>query len=128
MTRKTFVIYKIIVAVAVGFVTSVSINNGNWYLPIIFIVAAWAFLFALKKRVREVMADERDYRLAGKASMHAMTIYSILAPVVGLFLYISGKDNAILFAIGNTLLYSACALILIYSLLFKVYERKDGRN
>lgn len=128
MSKKTFTIYKIITVIVVSFVTSVSVNSGNWYLPIAFFVTAWVFLFVLRKKVKEVITDERDYRLAGKASMHAMTTYNVLAVISGLILYISEKDNAVLFSVGSTLLYSACALMIIYSILFKIYERKDGRN
>jgi uncharacterized membrane protein len=128
MTKKAFTIYKIITVIVVGFVTSVSINNGNWYLPVAFLVTAWVSLFVLKNRVNEVMVDERDYKLAGKASMHAMTTYEVLAVIFGLILYISQKDNMILFSIGSTLLYSACILMIIYSILFKIYERKDERD
>jgi len=128
MTKKTFTIYKIVAVIVVGFVTSVSANNGNWYLPVAFLVTAWVSLFVLRSRVKEVIADERDYRLAGKASMYAMTTYNVLAVIGGLILYISEKENAVLFSIGSTLLYSACVLMIIYSVLFKIYERKDERN
>ncbi|MFA4999649.1 MAG: DUF2178 domain-containing protein [Parcubacteria group bacterium] len=128
MTKKTFTICKVVAVIIVGFVTGVSVNNGNWYLPIAFLVTAWVSLFALKNRVKGVIADERDYRLAGKASMRAMTTYNALAVIAGLILYISEKDNAVLFSVGSTLLYSACLLMIIYSILFKIYERKDERN
>lgn len=128
MTRKTFTIYKIIAVIVVAIAASISVKNGNWYLPIALLVSAWIFLFALKSRVKEVLADERDYRLAGKASLYTMTAYNVIAVIAGLILYVSEKDNTVLFSIGSILIYSACFLMSLYAILFKIYERKDERN
>ena len=112
----------------VAIATSVSITNGNWYLPMAFLITAWVLLFVLRGRVKEVIADERDHKLAGKASLYTMTAYNVIAVISGLILYVSQKDNIALFSIGNTLMYSALFLMSLYAILFKIYERKDERN
>lgn len=128
MSEKTFLICKIITVMALGAIVSVSINYNNWYLPVIFTVASFALLYTLKKKVKGVVADERDYKIGGKASRLAITIYTVLSVVFGLVLYVEGKDNEVLFALGNLLLYSACFLMLLYSVLFKIYIKKDERD
>jgi uncharacterized membrane protein len=128
MTQKTFLVFKIITAMALGIIVSLSITHDNWYLPVISVLAAFAFLYFLKNKVKEVMADERDYKIGGKASQSAMTIYVMLSVVFGIILYITGKENEALFAAGNVLLYSACFLMLLYSVLFKIYIKKDERD
>ncbi len=125
MTKKAFSIYKIIAVIIVTIIVSVSINYGNWYLPVISIMASWLFLYTLRRRVKEVIADERDYIIAGKASGLAMKIYISFSVIIGLILYSTGKENEILFNIATTLLYSACFLMIFYAVLFKIYERKD---
>lgn len=111
-----------------GIIISLSVNYGNWYLPVIAIIAAFAFLFTLKAKVKEVIADERDYKIGGKASQTAMTIYTLLSVIFGIILYIAGRGNEALFAAGNVLLYSACFLMLLYSFLFRIYIKKDEHD
>jgi len=125
MTKKAFSIYRIIAVIIVTIIVSISINYGNWYLPVISIMASWLFLYTLRRKVKEVIADERDYIIAGKASGLAMKIYISFSVIIGVILYSTGKENEILFNIATTLLYSACFLMIFYAVLFKIYERKD---
>ena len=125
MTKKTFSIYRIIAVIIVTIIVSIFINYGNWYLPVISIMASWLFLYTLRRKVKEVIADERDYIIAGKASGLAMKIYISFSVIIGMILYSTGKENEILFNIATTLLYSACFLMIFYAVLFKIYERKD---
>ena len=125
MTKKAFSIYRIIAVIIVTIIVSISINYGNWYLPVISIMASWLFLYTLRRKVKEVIADERDYIIAGKASGLAMKIYISLSVIIGMILYSTRKENEILFNIATTLLYSACFLMIFYAVLFKIYEKKD---
>ena len=126
MPKKTFSIYKIIAIIIVTIIVGISINFGNWYLPVIAIIASWLFLYSSRKRVKEVIADERDYIIAGKASALAMNTYLMLSSIIGIILYSVGRESAVLFNIALTLLYSACFLMVLYVVLFKMYEKKDG--
>lgn len=128
MTKKTFLIYKIIAIIILAVAINVSVHYGNWYLPAAFLVAALVLLYVLRGRVKEVIADERDYKISGKASGLAMRIYAILSVIIGLILYIAEKDNDVLFTIGSVLLYSAAFLMILYVILFKIYEKKDERD
>ena len=128
MTKKTFLIYKIAAVIGLGIAVSISVNYGNWYLPIAFLITAWVFLYILRSKVREVVEDERDHKIAGKASVLTMRIYTIISVIVGLILYVAEKDNEILFVVGSVLLYSAGFLMVLYSVLFKTYEKKDERD
>lgn len=128
MTKKTFLIYKIFTAFFLGVIIAASVNYGNWHLPVIATLAGFFLLYALKGRVKEIMEDERDYKIAGDAARWAITIYIAISVVAGLILYIAGKENPSLFAAGNVLLYSACFLTYLYAILFKIYSKKDGRD
>jgi uncharacterized membrane protein len=128
MTKRAFSIYRIIAVAIVSVIVSVSINLGNWYLPVISIIASWLFLYAIRRKVDEVLADERDYMIAGKASSHAIRIYALASVIIGMILYSIGSREGILFSMATTLLYSACFLMLLYAVLFKIYERKDNHD
>ncbi|MDD5750620.1 MAG: DUF2178 domain-containing protein [Candidatus Pacebacteria bacterium] len=124
MTQKTFSIYRIVVVMVLAATVSVSVNMGNWYWPLASMAASWILLHALRKRVKEVMIDERDHTMAGKASGLAMRVYLLLSVVSGMIIHVVSKDPA-MFSIAATLLYSACFLMVLYAVFFKIYERKD---
>lgn len=121
-----FSVYRVVIAIILAMIVSLSVSYGNWYLPIIAFAAAWISLFTLKNRVKEVIADERDYLIAGKASMMAMKIYIFISVTAGLVLYVLGRGNDVLFISANVLIYSACVLMVLEAFLFKIYERKNG--
>jgi len=125
MTKKSFSIYRIIAVIIVSITVGIFINFGNWYLPMISIILSWILLYTLRKRVKEIMADERDYVLAGKSSIITIKIYISFSVIIGIILYSIGKESEAMFNIATTLLYSACFLMFLYSVLFKIYERKN---
>lgn len=125
MTKKAFSIYRIIIVSLLSIIISASIAYGNWYVPIISFLAAWASLYFLRNKIKEVVADERDYRIAGKAAGLTIKIYTLISIVLGLILYITERENAVLFMLASAFLYSACFLTLLYAILFKIYEKKD---
>jgi uncharacterized membrane protein len=125
MTKRMFSIYRIIIVSIVAIAVSFSITYGNWYLPVICLVAAWISLYVLRSKIKEVIADERDYKVAGRASGLTIRIYVLLSLILGLILYTAEREKGALFALGSTLLYSACFLMLLYAILFKILEKKD---
>jgi len=128
MSKKLFLIYKLGAVIVVAVAVSASLNYGNWYLPVIFLIAAWGSLYLLSGRVKEVMADERDYKIAGRAAGWAIKVYTMLSAIVGLIFYIAERENKILFTAGSVLLYSACFLMLLYAVLFKIYARRNQND
>ncbi len=124
MSKKRYLVYRIITVVVLSSAISISINNNNWYLPIIAIAAAWIFLYTIKGKVKEILADERDRKVAGKAAIVAIQVYSFITTIAGVVLYITQKSDPTLFAIGNILLYSTCFILILYTIIFKIYERK----
>ena len=82
------------------------------------------FLYFIRQRVKEITADERDYRIGGKAALIAMQVFSWIAVII-MFIFYSMKDvNPIYQAIALTLSYSVCFLLLFYSLVFKYYYKR----
>jgi uncharacterized membrane protein len=101
---------------------------GNWQLPVVCLIGSFIILLALRRRVKEVVADERDYKIAGKASYLAFMIYSFAAVISGMILFASKEENPSFELAGNVLLYSALFLIMLYVVLFKIYARKGEQD
>jgi len=82
-------------------------------------------MLLLRRRVREVVVDERVYSIAEKASLVAFRIFGIAAAVIGITLVALGWQSASdLYKIGLTLAYSACGLLVIYYIAYIYYNRK----
>jgi len=87
-------------------------------------------LLYFRKKVTGVIADERDYQVGGRAALLAIQATSWIGVIVMFVLYSLGAANPLYQAIAMTLAFSVCALMLIYSALFKYYSKhnfKDGK-
>ncbi|MDD4938460.1 MAG: DUF2178 domain-containing protein, partial [Candidatus Shapirobacteria bacterium] len=68
MTIKKYQQIKLISVVITAIIFSQSIIYRNYLIPLATLVIVSLGLILLRRRVKEVIADERDYTIAGKAS------------------------------------------------------------
>jgi len=124
MTLKQFKIVKIITVIALAIIVSQSMVNKNYIIPLMALAFSVIVLYFIRQRVKEIMADERDYEIGGKAARMAMQIFSWVAVVIMFIFYSLGHINPIYESIALTLSYAVCFLLLSYSLIFKYYYKK----
>lgn len=128
MTLKKYQQIKLIIVVLIAIIFSQSIILKNYLIPIATLVVSSLVLIVLRRRVKEVIADERDYALAGKSASWAIQIYSWIA-VVAMFVLYSFRDlNPSYEPIAMTLAYSTCLLMIIYSFIFKFQNKVKFTN
>lgn len=127
MTLKNYKIWRLAIMVILAASISFSINLNNYYLPIIFMVSAMAVMYYLRQQLKtdKVVADERDYQVAGNAARYTIFIYGILG-AIGTFVLmaVSGKDG-IMYVLSQYLAYSVCFLMLLNAFLFKYLIKKQ---
>jgi len=123
MTLKKYQQIKLIITVVIAIIFSQAIINQNYLIPLATLVIASLGLILLRRRVKEVVADERDYALAGKSASWAIQVYSWFAVVTMFVLYAFKNINPIYEPIALTLAYSTCFLMVVYSLIFKFQSR-----
>jgi len=124
MTLKQFKIVKIITVIALVIIVGQSVGNGNYIIPLMAFALSTIVLYFIRQRVKEIIADERDYEIGGKSARTAMQIFSWLAVVI-MFVFYSLRDvNPVYETIALTLSYSVCFLLLSYSLIFKYYYKR----
>ncbi len=124
MSLKQFKIVKLITVVILALIVSFSVSLGNYVIPVMALALAAIILYVLRKRVKEVVADERDYQVGGKAAAMAVQLFSWIVVVVALVLYAKRGANSVFEPLSLTLSFSACFLLLLYSFLFRYYYRK----
>ena len=127
MSRKTFKLCGTIVTMVVAALIGWAIVAGNALIPVPAVAAGTVILYLFKKGVKEVVEDERDYRIADKASRLTMQISAILIAITGATLIAGSRGgSADLGQAGYALAYSACGLLLIYYISYIYYNKKFG--
>jgi len=124
MTSKQYKKIKLIITVIIAIIFGQSIVLENYILPIITLIISSLILLILRKKVKDIMIDERDRELGGKSALIAIQIYSWIAVVAMFILYAFRSINPFYEPIGMTLAYSTCILMLIYSLIFRFYNKE----
>ncbi len=123
MTLKKYQTIKLIIAFILAVIFSQSFIYKNYLLALVSLVVSSLILILIRRQVKEVVADERDYAIAGKSASWAIQIYSWIAVISMLFFYIFQDLNPAYEPIALTLAYSTCFLMFVYSLIFKFQSR-----
>ena len=123
MTLKKYQTIKLTVVVIIAIIFSQSIVNRNYLIPLATLLISTLVLVYFRGKVNEVIADERDYQLAGKSAGLAIQIYSWIAVIIMFILYSKKESNAYYEPIAMTLAFSTCMLMLTYAFIFKYYNR-----
>ncbi|MDD4271195.1 MAG: DUF2178 domain-containing protein [Patescibacteria group bacterium] len=123
MTLKQFKIIRLAVVIALAATFSQAIVLKNYLIPIAALIASILILFYLRSRVKEIIADERDYLTGGRSALLAMQIYSWIAVIIMFILYAKRDLNPAYEPIALTLAYSTCLLMLLYSMIFQCYNK-----
>lgn len=124
MTLKKFTNYRLFVAALLGATISVSFVQENYLFALAAMAIAMIILYLLKQRVHDVIADERDYALAGQASRYTISVFSIIL-VAAMFVMLSLKtNNQTANTIAYLLSYLVCFLMLLNSFIFRFLSLK----
>jgi uncharacterized membrane protein len=127
MSYKTYRMIQALIIVVMAFLAAWVATSDNWLLLIPVMVVFGAILFFLRRKVTEVVVDERVNIIAGKASRLSFVVFVMLAVISAAILIYLGKDSSdVLFNIGLTLDFAACALMVLYWAAYFYYNRKLG--
>lgn len=121
MTKKQYLFCRLAVIVLLSFSISTSLSLGNYYLPLVFMLTATAALYYCRKQLKtkDVLVDERDYQLAGRAARYAIFIYGWLG-AIGTFILMALSDKrGDLYIVSQYLAFSVCFLMLANVLIFR---------
>jgi uncharacterized membrane protein len=115
MTFRAYRIVKLIIVLVLVAATAVSVDYGIAWIPIpAGLLAVMAMLLA-RRRVKEIVVDERNYAIANRASRFTFQMGAIIMAFVGVTLEaLSSGGHAELEPYAVTLILSATGLLVIY--------------
>lgn len=126
MNRKEFRRCGMVIGAFVGALVGVSVAAGNAVLPIVALIVGLTFEYLCRRRVTEVIEDERILRISEKASRSTFQVFVITIGVIGAVLTALRKTEYAQFTqAGSTLAFSACALLILYLIFYGYYSRKS---
>ncbi len=117
----------LIVAIGVVSLVALAVISGYFALSVVAVIGGMIVLYFCKTRMYEVIIDERSYKIAEQASRRTLQVFSIISGVIGIFLVLMSQYGyPEVKQVGLTLAYSACTLLLLYSLFYRYYTKKFG--
>jgi uncharacterized membrane protein len=128
MTYNTFKIGRISLAALIAIAAAVAIVLGIVYILLAALVAGMAALVVLRRRVVEVVEDERTYAVAYRAARLTVVIVGVGTAVAGAILLALARQDftSTLAQVGFALEYVTCALLVINYIAYYYYSRKLG--
>jgi uncharacterized membrane protein len=127
MDRKKFKLYGLVITIAVGFLVGLSVVRGESAIALGAVVIGMILLYSLKSRVKQVIEDERVYRISEKASRRTIQVVGTTTAILGLsILGLSRSGYLELADVGYSLAYFAAVLLIVYMIFYGYYNRKLG--
>jgi uncharacterized membrane protein len=123
MTLKQYQRTKLAFVVMIAIIISQSIISKNFLIPTATLIISVLILAYFRRKVKEVMSDERDYATGGRSALLAMQIYSWIAVIFMFILYAFRDLNPAYEPISMTLAFSTCILMLLYAAIFRYNNR-----
>jgi uncharacterized membrane protein len=121
--------WQAIMGMIIGGVVGVCIGMGNWIIPLFTIIICIFIMMVLRRRVKEIVADERTSAIAEKAARLTLQVVAIGMAITGaILLAVSHGELETLTQAGLALEYGTCALLIINYIAYYYYSRKlSGR-
>jgi uncharacterized membrane protein len=127
MDRKKFKLYGLVITIAVGFLVGFSVVRGEPAIALGAVVIGMILLYSLRSRVKQVIEDERVYRISEKASRRTIQVVGTTTAVLGLSIIgLSRSGYLELTDVGYSLAYFAAVLLIVYMIFYGYYNRKLG--
>jgi len=121
MNRKRFAMCGAITTGAIGAIVGYSVYTHNFMLPFIAVTAGILILHLLRRKVDEVIEDERIYRISERASRRVLEIFGIGSALGGVTLIALDKHQEV----GYALAFSACIMVLLYMIFYAYYSMRS---
>ncbi|MBN2087334.1 DUF2178 domain-containing protein [Candidatus Peregrinibacteria bacterium] len=123
MKLKQYKTIKILITILLAIIFTQGVIYKEYLIPLAAMVVAALLLTHFRGRVKEIVADERDYEIGGKAALLTIRIYAWIAVIPMMVLYAYRDLNPGYQAVAMTLAFSTCILMLIYNFIFRYHNK-----
>ena len=126
MSAKSYRFCTLVIVVALAALIAWSVvMEMPVFLPIGGVVIALLLIRLCRRFTREIMVDERIHQINEKAAAISYRIFSIAMAILGVgFITLRQSLPPAFSIVGETLVYSVCALMLIHLAFYYYYGHK----
>lgn len=128
MTLQQFNAARLIIALIVAAVVGQAVVQNKYMLAMAALFIAIILMRLFKRRVTEVIEDERDHEIAGRAALIAMKTFAICGSIVTLVLLSLRQNYPAYEAAGSVLAYATCAILLLYSFVYNYLVKRPDEK
>jgi uncharacterized membrane protein len=115
------------IGMAIGAIGGASIALGQWPIFVAAIVLGTLLMVFLRRRVTDIVDDERTRAVAGQAARLTVQAVAFVMAVTGaVLLAISNGEKQALTWAGFALEYATCGLLVINYIAYYYYNKKLG--
>jgi uncharacterized membrane protein len=127
MDTRSYRRYVAALTTIVAAIVAWAVIAQNMIFAVVGVAVGMVLLYSLKRRVKEVVIDERVHRISEVASRATIQVFGWLSAATAFILIMFGNSvSANLEQAGYTLAYATCALLLLYSFFYRYYGNKFG--
>jgi uncharacterized membrane protein len=128
MNVKTYRNWRTVLTLIIIALAAVAVATGIAYILIAAVVIGIIVLLLLRRRVKEVVEDERTYTIAYKAARLTVSIVGMGMAITGAIMLAFNRDDfsATLAQVGFALLYATCGLLVVNLAAYTYYSRQLG--
>lgn len=127
MTKKQFEIFRLIVVIVMTIAIGVSVNQGIAFIPPLAMVLAAGIILITFRKVKEVVVDERDYKIGGQAARLSFNIIAVSLTALGGALVAYGITDPKFYKFGYLLLYIVTFMLVVNIFTFLFIQKKGDK-
>ena len=123
MKTRTYWICSLVVMIVVAVLESWAVSTSNPGLAVITLLWAVGTLYVCRKRVDEIIEDERNVRINEKAAMKALEVFVTSGVIIAVVLITISNPESDFTQAGITLGVAITGLLLLYAIFQTIYGR-----
>ena len=127
MTKKQFEVIRILVVIILSITIGVSVLLKISFLPPLVIIIATGLIQFLYRQVREITADERDWKLAGRAAIITYWITALVLVIIGSSLLAYSATFSSVYRAGYWLLYIVSFMMTVNTFSFLILGQRGDK-
>lgn len=128
MTLKKYKWFQIVVMALEIIIMNMAIQSRNWWLAAAVVLVAVGVLERAKGKVKEVIADERDYELAGRASRYTVNILIVCLAMAIFWSMMMAENQPVFKTITSVLSFLMMAILFLNGGVFTVLRINEQRK
>ncbi len=126
MSYRTFRIIELAIVAGLASLTVYAVSGGIAWLPAPAVVIALVLMLWLRRRIKEVVSDERNETIANKAARLTFIAATLIMVSGGVTLSALSQSRPDLETYANMLVFGAGGLMIIYLFATLYYSGRMG--